>query len=361
MTETPIKTCTILSVPDDKLISALRAAIEENPRNRPMQASLPGAAPGAGSLVQMAALTRKRWSPGRELRVKFMGGDPIVRERIVPFAKRWEDHANITLTFVDDDEHAEIRIAFTNTGSWTYLGTDALVIPSDEPTMNYGWLTADGSDDEYQRVVLHEFGHALSCVHEHNHPTAGIPWDLEKVYEYYELTQGWTRDDVDQQVLQKYSTSETNFSQYDEHSIMHYPVENALTLGDFEVGWNRDLSPVDMQFIATLYPPAADGPTVLTSGASVDADIGEHEEEDEYEFRLDDPSEVTVETAGSTDLVVAVFGPDDRARLAAWDDDSGVGLNSKIVRTLPAGTYRVRVRHWRSTGTGSYSIRVDVA
>jgi len=48
------------------------------------------------------------------------------------------------------------------------------------PTMNFGWLNEDSDEDEYSRVVLHEFGHSLSCIHEHQHPANGIPWILKR-------------------------------------------------------------------------------------------------------------------------------------------------------------------------------------
>ena len=38
--------------------------------------------------------------------------------------------------------------------------------------MNYGWLEPDTSTREYQRVVRHEFGHALGMIHEHQNPAA---------------------------------------------------------------------------------------------------------------------------------------------------------------------------------------------
>ena len=77
---------------------------------------------------------------------------------------------------------AQIRISFKYTGSWSTIGIDALDVPANQPTMNYGWLTADTEDAEYSRVVIHEFGHTLGLIHEHQHPEGGIPYDLEKVY-----------------------------------------------------------------------------------------------------------------------------------------------------------------------------------
>ena len=43
--------------------------------------------------------------------------------------------------------------------------------------MNYGWLTPTSDDDELRRVVLHEFGHALGLIHEHQNPEGGIQWN----------------------------------------------------------------------------------------------------------------------------------------------------------------------------------------
>ena len=40
--------------------------------------------------------------------------------------------------------------------------------------MNYGWIDADSPEEELRSVVLHEFGHALGLIHEHQNPLSGI-------------------------------------------------------------------------------------------------------------------------------------------------------------------------------------------
>ncbi len=83
---------------------------------------------------------------------------------------------------VVEDEDADIRVAFQQgNGSWSYLGTVCRQIRVDQPTMNYGWLTPDSTDDELRRVVLHEFGHALGLIHEHQSPNRPISWSRAAV------------------------------------------------------------------------------------------------------------------------------------------------------------------------------------
>jgi hypothetical protein len=77
--------------------------------------------------------------------------------------------------------------------------------------MSYGWLTPSRSTREYQRVVRHEFGHALGMIREHQNPaqSARFPWDKPKVYAYY-AQQGWSPDDVDFNIFDVYDEDEKN-------------------------------------------------------------------------------------------------------------------------------------------------------
>lgn len=250
-----IKTCIDRLLPHELLFHASRAALAENPDNAPgARSGMPGAGASIDAPGALAALTGKLWQPGRTLRVRFLDGDPAVQKRLEPYAQEWTKHANLHLAF-GNDPNAEIRISFRLPGSWSYIGTDSLTIPRHQPTMNFGWLTPDTPDDEYARVVTHEFGHAIGCIHEHQNPSTNIPWNKEAVYDYYGgPPNNWTKEQVDINLFTRYSADLTQFSAFDRESIMLYPIPNAFTEGDFEVGWNRILSATDKRYIAKLYP-----------------------------------------------------------------------------------------------------------
>jgi Astacin (Peptidase family M12A) len=257
------KLCTEMPSPD--FVRSVSAAIGETPDNVGGQflrqingdAALKAALRDLENSIvapSIAIVIAKKWRAASTLTIGFVGNpDPIVKERIIDKAKLWLPHINLTFDFVENGP-AKIRIATTwGLGSWSYIGTDALLIEEPQPTMNFGWLRPDTSDEEYERVVVHEFGHALGAIHEHQHPDAGIPWDTDKVYAYYADTNGWNQDEVDNNIFAKYDHSQLNSSEYDPASIMHYAVPNALTMGDWEVPWNTSLSDLDKAFMEKLY------------------------------------------------------------------------------------------------------------
>jgi len=202
-----------------------------------------------------ATIKTKQWANGTKIKVSLNGGTTFVRNKVIQFASEWEKYANIDFQFVTNDRTAPIRVTFANDGSWSYIGKDALSISSSKATMNFGWFNSSTSDAEFSRTTIHEFGHALGMIHEHQHPLVSIPWDKPKVYAYYAGSPNyWSTADVDNNIFAKYSTSQTNYSAYDKFSIMHYSVPESLTVGTYSVGNNTVLSSTDKTFIAAVYP-----------------------------------------------------------------------------------------------------------
>lgn len=314
----------------------------------------------AGGRTRAAFEILRLWENGRRIRCRFIDGQSAVQAKVEAIAKEWEAHANLKLEFVAGGA-AEVRISFAEKGfSWSTVGTDALTVPAAEPTMNYGWLDASTPLREYQRVVRHEFGHALGMIHEHQNPAAQgqIPWDKPKVYAYY-AQQGWNKDDVDFNIFQVYSEDSTNHSAFDPGSIMEYAVPDSLTVGSYAIGWNTEFSPLDIEYMRKQYPKGAPAQTELAiGGARAVAELAAGGEVDSYSFNVATAATYIMSTEGKTDTVLTLHGPGDPGAVLSFDDDRGKGLNARIVRKLLPGAYWLTVRHQQPGGTGSYTIGV---
>jgi len=102
-------------------------------------------------------------------------------------------------------------------------------------------------------------------------------------------------------------------------------------------------------------------PTVLLAlnAAPLQANIGRNGEVDVYRFVVETLGEYTIETEGQTDVLMSLYGPNNRNSLVIQDDDSGEARNARISSRLTAGTYHLEVRHYFPTGRGTYAISVQ--
>jgi hypothetical protein len=116
----------------------------------------------------------------------------------------------------------------------------------------------NNTDDEFRRVILHEFGHALGLIHEHMRPDSPVIWKEKAVFDYYHKLAGWDENTVRYQVIDPYNQNVIDKTPFDPKSIMMYPFPAGLAKladgTDFVTGWNRDLTQGDIDLISRVYP-----------------------------------------------------------------------------------------------------------
>lgn len=209
-------------------------------------------------------ITSKKWPKKSIILIKFLNGDIYQQEKVKEFAKVWLQFVDLKFQFVNSNEFASVKISFKwkndqqieDLSTWSNIGTDCKLIPQDLPSMNFGWFDANTTDAEYSTAVTHAFGHVLGLIDEQQQPNANvIQWNKPVVYQYFaNLATPWTQAQVDANIIEKYNSTQTNFSEYDQKSIMHYPIPTSWTLNGNSVSPNTQLSFFDKYFIQLMYP-----------------------------------------------------------------------------------------------------------
>ena len=224
-------------------------------RSAEFQASIPDV-----TTKGLGLLTAK-WEPGQKLSVGFLQGTKKLQERVFETAQRWtngsEGGANLVFIRAAKPESADIRISFDEGGgSWSMIGTEAKSVAKGEATMNLGWATEQTPESDFASVVLHEFGHAICLLHEHNHPELDLRWKKDVVYaDLMGPPNSWSRDEVDFNVFNQYPKDSVVMSDKpDLVSIMIYTIPARWLDGQKAIMPSNKLSADDIDFIRTLYP-----------------------------------------------------------------------------------------------------------
>ena len=170
----------------------------------------------------------------------------VVDERIAPICG---------LNFVFVASGGNVRIGFdASGGSWSLIGTDCL--KTDKKTMNFAWLDAS--------TIMHEFGHVLGMIHEHQNPKGNtIDWNVPVVDAWAKQTQNWSKETTYRNIIQRYNINQINGSQYDPRSIMLYYFPSKMTLNNKGTNMNLRLSPTDVEYIQKMYPGGMSSPSMF--------------------------------------------------------------------------------------------------
>jgi len=182
----------------------------------------------------------------------------VVVKKIKEVAAEWMKHANLKFVYVEHIEISDVRVSFNKQdedGTWSLIGTDVRGTSKSFATMNFSWLERNTLLEEYRRTVLHEFGHMLGLIHEHQHPDRAIQFNDERVREFYKKLR-WSDEAINHNILHPPNPKDLQYNEYDPHSIMHYTFPHELRDDSAPnvTNPNTKLSKGDIDFISSWYP-----------------------------------------------------------------------------------------------------------
>lgn len=231
----------------------------------PCSTSLPAQAPGARAKPSKAAggpqgLVANKlylWPVGATINVHFADGSLDARKAVAEIAAEWAKHANLKLAFFFDAAPpvTHVRVLFDDPNCNSALGTSSqYMIDSGDSSMRLCHIDNQVGTAWFQRVVLHEFGHALGMEHEHQSPKAKFEWNKPFIYDYYQRTAGWGSYMVDEWIFRKIDPAVSDATEYDRDSVMQYSFPAEFTKDGTEILGGFELSALDKSHIAKIYP-----------------------------------------------------------------------------------------------------------
>jgi hypothetical protein len=199
-----------------------------------------------------SALADRTWgAQGVRLTVSFIDAPPPDLESLILWhMNSWGEYANVRFDFTQSP--GQVRISRAMDGHWSYLGTDILLVPDHEPTMNLHDFTLRTPEAEMRRVVRHQTGHTLGFRHRHLRRSLVERLVEGKAIDFYAATQGWNAEQTRARLLTP--TGDASLAETEADSIMCYEIPGALTVDGLPIRGGDDINARDASFAAACYP-----------------------------------------------------------------------------------------------------------
>jgi serralysin len=206
------------------------------------------------------------WPQKSDIKIHFMRDSNYTDKKAkwveTVISKYIEPLVNLNFHWNVSQNNSNIRISFDPTkGAFSNVGKEALSKSKSEVTMNLGWTDQDEESSDAAKgvigtglVVVHEFGHLLGMIHEHQRGDAPFKWNKEFVYAEMLRTNKWSHQQVDENIFDQTAMNTLNASKFDPHSVMEYIFPNSYFLTPPNLEQPDYLSNLDIIWISKMYP-----------------------------------------------------------------------------------------------------------
>lgn len=183
------------------------------------------------------------------LGVAFLDGSDGAKQLVRTHASKWLTATigkRIAFRWDVPQPQCQISITFETTQNKSRVGRGSQSVATTQASMHLGQLT--------ERVICHEFGHALGLRHEHSSPNAPMEWNKAQVIADMAAL-GWTETMVKTNIFDRFGPEYACVGDPDFNlkSIMLYPIKKSWTLNGFSANQTNTIDPRDEKCVAALY------------------------------------------------------------------------------------------------------------